>query len=58
MRREEPPSRLTIDPAGSVENVQGAANVQVAYLVYMAKADALEMLGENRQAVELVDRHV
>ena len=49
---------LTIDLAELIENVQGAAKGQVAYLVDMAKADALDLLGENRQALELVDRHV
>jgi len=52
------PSRLTIDLAGSIVSVQGAAREQVSYLVDMAKADALEVLGENRQALDLVDRHV
>ena len=52
------PSRSTIDFAGLIENAQGAATAQVAYLVDMAKADALGILGENRQALELVDRHV
>jgi hypothetical protein len=28
------------------------------YMVDMAKADALELLGEDRKAVELVERHV
>ena len=40
---------LTIDPAGLIRNVQGAAREQVAYMVDMAKADALEMLGESRK---------
>ena len=51
-------SPLTIDLAGLVETVQGSAKEQVAYLVDMAKADALDLLGETRQAFELVDRHV
>ena len=51
-------SPLTIDLAGLVETVQGSAREQVAYLVDMAKADALDLLGETRQAFELVDRHV
>ncbi len=54
--QDEPP--LTIDLAGLIENVQDAAREQVAYMVDMAKADALELLGETRQAFELVDRHV
>ena len=51
-------SPLTIDLSGLVGNVHGAAREQVAYLVDMAKADALDLLGETRQALELVDRHV
>ena len=37
---------------------EGAARKQVAYMVDMAKADALDLLGETRQAWELVDRHI
>ena len=44
--------------AGLIENVQGAAREQVAYMVDMAKADALDLLGETRQSFEFVDRHV
>ena len=51
-------SPLTMDLAGLVETVQGSAREQVAYLVDMAKADALDLLGETRQAFELVERHV
>ena len=51
-------SPLTIDLAGLVETVQGSAREQVAFLVDMAKADALDLLGETRQAFELVERHV
>lgn len=51
-------SPLTIDLEGLVGNVQEAAKEQVAYMVDMAKADALDLLGETRQAFELVDRHV
>lgn len=47
-----------VDLGGLLENVQGANDKQVVYLLDMAKADALEMLGEARQAFELVDRHV
>ena len=51
-------SSLTIDLAGLIEDVQGAAREQVAHRVDMAKADALDLLGETRQAFDLVDRHV
>ena len=49
-------SPLTIDLAGLVENVQGSAREQVAYMVDMAKAEALDLLGETRQAWELGER--
>ena len=48
----------TFDLPGLIENLQGAARAQVDYLVDMAKSDALDLLGETRQAWELVDRHV
>ena len=51
-------SPLSLDLAGLIEQVQGSVIEQVAYMVDMAKADALDLLGENRQALELVDRHV
>jgi len=51
-------SPLTIDLVALVDSVQGAAKEQVTYLVDMAKADALEILGDNRQALELVERYV
>ena len=51
-------SPLMIDLADLTENVQGAAREQVASMVDMAKSDALDLLGETRQAFELVDRHV
>ena len=31
---------------------------RVSYLVDMAKAEALDALGENRAAVELIERHI
>ena len=37
---------------------EGAVREQVGYMVDMAKADALELLGDTRQAWELVHRHV
>ena len=55
---EQTASRLKIELAGLIENVHGAVKGQVAFMVDMAKADALVLLGENRQAFELVDRHV
>ena len=54
-QRESP---LYIDFARLIENVQGTAREQVAYMVDMAKADALDLLGESRQGFELVNRHV
>ena len=34
------------------------AKHEVAYLVDMAKVEALDTMGENRKAVELLERHV
>jgi hypothetical protein len=31
---------------------------RVSYLVDMAKAEALDSMGENRAAVELIERHL
>jgi RNase P subunit RPR2 len=31
---------------------------RVSYLVDMAKAEALDAMGENRAAVELIERHL
>ena len=55
-RQDESPP--TINLAGLLENAQGSAKEQVSYMVDMAKAEALDLLGEPRQAFELVDRYV
>ncbi len=49
---------LTIDLEGLTKGGQDIVRDQVSYMVDMAKADALDVLGENQQAIELVDRHV
>ena len=54
--QDEPP--LTIDPAALIEGVEGAALEQVAYLVDMAKANALDILGEPENAVKMLERYV
>ena len=51
-------SSLMIHLSGLILNVMGAAKEQVSYLVDMAKADALDLLGETRRASELVDLYV
>ena len=51
-------SPLSIDQTGLFEAVREAVVDQVAYMVDMAKADALDLLGETRLELELVDRHV
>ncbi|PKB80034.1 MAG: hypothetical protein BZY88_10190 [SAR202 cluster bacterium Io17-Chloro-G9] len=51
-------SSLKINLERLIENVQKAAAEQVAYMVDMAKSDAMDLLGETRQAFELVVRHV
>ena len=47
-----------VDLAGSIENVQRAANDPFTYPVDVAKAEALDMMGETEKAVQLVDRHI
>ena len=55
---DDRPSPLTIDLTGLIEHAGRPAKGQVAFMVDMAKADALDLLGETRQAFELVDRQV
>ena len=40
------------------QNADKIATEQVSYLVDMAKAEALDAMGENRAAVELIERHL
>ena len=47
-----------VDLAGSIENVQRAANDPSTYPVDVAKAEALDMMGETEKTVQLVDRHI
>ena len=54
--QDETPLILNLE--GLRDNVQGPVRDQISYMVDMAKADALDVLGESRQAFELVDRHV
>ena len=55
---ERPNYPYTIDLSNLLAKKQSAATDQVAYLVDMAKAEALDAMGETEQAVALVDRHV
>ena len=55
-RQDESP--LSIDLAGLIEDAQDVSKEQVAYLVDMAKSDALDVLGETRAAWDLVDHYV
>ena len=47
-----------VDLAGSIENVQRAATDPSTYPVDMAKAEALDAMGDTQKAVKLVDRHL
>jgi hypothetical protein len=47
-----------IDTAVLVEAVTPAARQHTAFLVDMAKAEALDVLGENQAAVTVMERHV
>ena len=40
------------------QNAGKIVSERVSYLVDMAKAEALDVLGENRAAVELIERHL
>ena len=51
-------SPLTLDTAVLNQKIEKPAISLGTYLVDMAKAEALDILGENRQAIELVERHV
>ena len=51
-------SPLTIGLADLAELIARLATSQIAYLVDMAKADALDMLGENQKAFQVVERYV
>ena len=49
---------LQIDLPNLHEKTQRAATDPATYLVDMAKAEALDVMGETEKAVQLVDRHV
>ncbi len=49
---------MKVQGGKEVASLGRAAMEQAAYMVDMAKSDALDLLGETRQAFELVDRHV
>ena len=55
---EEQEVRLTIALRDLIGKTDASAIEQVVYLVDMAIADALELLGETQEAGELVDRHI
>jgi hypothetical protein len=55
---QQPHSGISIDCEALEWSVQKQAAAEVAYLVDMAKAEALEYLGEHRQAIEVVERHL
>jgi hypothetical protein len=40
------------------QNTTREANQLIAYIVDMAKAEALDAMGEDRVAVELIQRHL
>ena len=51
-------NRHTIDLSNLGGSAQRAATVPATYLVDMAKAEALGVMGEAEKAVQLVDRHI
>lgn len=51
-------NRWSIDQSNLYKSTQRAATDQAAYLVDMAKAEALDAMGETERAVQLVDQHI
>ena len=51
-------TRHTIDLSNLHGKTQEASTYQAAYLVDMAKAEALDMMGETEKAVQVVDKHI
>ena len=49
---------FSLDLSTTDELAEKPANHQAAYLVDMARVEALDTMGESRKAVELLDRHV
>ncbi|MFQ6027585.1 MAG: hypothetical protein ACE5Q6_08840 [Dehalococcoidia bacterium] len=55
---QKSPESFCLDVEALKMPAEKPAAYQVAYLVDMAKVEALDTVGENRKAVELLDRHV
>jgi len=55
---QESEIRYTIDLTNLRNRKQGTSTDQAAYLVDMAKAEALDMMGETDRAMLLVDQHL
>ena len=51
-------SRHTIDPSNLLGKTRGAATDEAGYLVDMAKAEALDAMGETERASRVVDKHI
>ena len=49
---EKPEAQLIIDPANLAGNINGPAKAEAAYLVDMAKAEALSLMGETKKGLE------
>ena len=47
-----------IDPASLQAECAQSSAAHIAYLVDMAKAEALDFMGDNQAAVELAERHI
>ena len=47
-----------LDPSILEKLAAGLAQQEAAYLVEMAKVEALDTMGENHKVVELLDRHI
>ena len=55
---EKPEARLVNDLVDIAGKIGGPANDEATYLVDMAKADALSLMGEAEKELEFADRHI
>jgi hypothetical protein len=55
---EKPEARLVINLAGLIGKIGEPANAEADYLVDMAKAEALSLMGETKKGLEFADRHI
>ena len=55
---EDREAALVIDLVDLARKIDGPASEQTAYLVDMAKAEALSLMGETKKGLEFAERHI